>query len=126
MNKRNLSAFLAAASVLVLGTGYASAQGTTPGSPPGPGSNTPAVTPADRPTLPGPSPELSRETVTVEPAVVETAANENTLMQWLPWILAAVAILAVLAFLMMRRKGGQVIAAGGNVAPPQSPHIKSK
>ncbi len=150
MKNRSLCTLAAAAaSVLALAAGHVSAQGPSPGgtpstpgtattSPPGPSGSpgTPSTTPRDpagtgTTSTPGTVIEAQPTTPASPPVIVDSEpvtapAEENALMRYLPWIAAAAAVLAVLAFLAMRNKGGQVIAAGSNVAAPKSDDTKNR
>lgn len=98
-------------------TGAATTSGTEQTSPPGPSAQ-PALPGTTMPQQQAPSAAAPRPATPASPAVVETATGTDW-ARWLPWILGALALLGLAAYLVMRgRGGGQVIASRDNRTNP--------
>lgn len=103
------------------GMGMTTPPETTQASPPGPSAlqaqpsepmtATPAAGTTQNAAPSAAAPEMSQ----AAPAAVDTAPETATAGfdwgRWLPWILGALALLGIAAYLMTRGRGGQVIAA---------------
>ena len=115
------------------GTGMTSGTGQT--SPPGPSAQPeansaapgtampqPEAPSAAAPTPATPAPAMPAPATPAPPVVVDTAPETTAgpdWGRWLPWILGALVLLGLAAYLMMRgRSGGQVIASKGNRTNP--------